>query len=194
VVQDAIEHRIFKSITVPKVLTLTAFILHADFLQHAPRSRITFEMWRPDTVQSQVMEAELDNRPPCFSTIPLVPVGHTDPVAQSPKIMFWCQHQANSPDEYLLSSQDNSEAVLSALLILGTLMSNPLLSHAIFVGVGHEGARRYFRRAREPLHRWRICHGKLTEHQTLGSQCRKRLHTIPFFLPGSEQRPVGDAA
>jgi len=92
-----------------EVLAERALILHIDFLQNSSRRRIAPEVVRIDPIQTEDVERVVDRRTSCFSTVPLVPIGLSNPEPQFCATVRRRDMKANGANERIVGPQNDSE-------------------------------------------------------------------------------------
>src|SRR5262245_16877483 len=96
---------VFVAIPLARVFAQSAFVEHADLLQHTSGGRITPEVRRVNSVQFELFERVGDNCAGSLGTIPLIPVWPPDPVAELGAVVCGLNAQSNRANQKVRALQ-----------------------------------------------------------------------------------------
>jgi hypothetical protein len=193
--QYSVEGEILKNLPLVDVLAQAPLIAHAKFLHHPPRRWITRHVGRVDPMQPKGLEPIRHHGVGRLSAVAGIPVGFPNPIAKLRMGVLLGDPQTNSTQECVVRTPNNGEVDKFTALILLLVCANPLLGHAVCVGMWDvERGRGDLAIPSETLDISGITQGEWSEDQTDCFQCWTFFHNIVLSgAPNAAAQPRPEA-
>src|SRR5215204_5526520 len=189
------------------VLRSRPFLPLPVLLHLPPRGRVAPQVLRVDAVQPYPLEPVAHDLPGGLRGVPTAPVRPPYPVAQLGVVVSSVRVQRDGTHQLTWAIAQNDGPGEGFPCLVGTTeRSDPLLGHAVFVGVGHDSKRtRHLPLADEALHVRCVLRRELSKYEPGGVQLGEGFHTPSYpysptfgkvnsanFAP--DERPCGTMA
>src|SRR5215216_2043646 len=163
------------------VLRSGALVTHPDLLHHPSRGWVAPQVLRVDAVQPYPLEPVAHDLPGGLRGVPTAPVRPPYPVAQLGVVVSGVRVQRDGTYQLTFLAQNDGPGEGFPCLVGGTEKSDPLLGHAVFVGVGHDRKRtRHLPFADEALHVKCVLRRELSKCEPGGVQFGVGFHTPSY--------------
>src|SRR5215203_5271830 len=176
------------------VLRSGPFVTHPDLLHHPARGRVASQVLRVDAVQPYPLEPVAHDLPGGLRGVPTAPVRPPYPVAQLGVVFSSVRVQRDGTYQLTFLAQNDGPGEGFPCLVGGTEKSDPLLGHAVFVGVGHDRKRtRHHPLADEALHVKCVLRRELSKCEPGGVQLGVGFHTPSYpYSPTSGEEEFSE--
>ena len=166
--RDALE-----AIPLDRPVSLDSLLLHAELLNHASRGGVAKEVARLDSVQTEHLEAEIDNALAGLGRVTALPTLDGNPIPELGAVVNVIDHKADCAGQTSRRVVDDSESGIGSLVPGRSMRRNPLRRSAVRIWMRDVECRiGDLAHAGEPLDVERVVGNERAKRETLGGECR----------------------